>query len=365
MALVKGMEKKRRILCAREVQNTIRDSVHRELVDAIDHYGLDAFYEYGESFIRCKTTGSEFLFKGLRHNIKEVKSTTGVDICWVEEAETVSEESWRVLIPTIRAPGSEIWLTWNPEKEDSPTHKRFVLNPPPRSNIVEMSYRDNPWFPKELEEERQRDLQLDPELYAHVWEGALLSKTDAQILSGKYRVADFMPSHNWDGPYLGLDFGFANDPTAAVKCWVYENRLYVEYEAGRTKLELDDTADYLKARIPDIERYVIRADSARPESISYLARHGLSRVEAVKKWPKSVEDGIAHLRSYQEIIIHPRCEQTVKEARLYSYKTDRQSGDVLPVVVDAYNHFIDAIRYALEPMIKRDSPMGISLRVAM
>jgi phage terminase large subunit len=96
----------------------------------------------------------------------------------------------------------------------------------------------------------------------------------------------------------------------------------------------------------------VRADSARPETISYLKRHGLPRVEGVKKWPGSVEDGIAHLRSYEAIVVHPRCKETIQETRLYSYKVDKLSGDVLPEIVDASNHTIDAIRYSLAPLIK-------------
>lgn len=361
MASIRGYAEPLRILCARELQNSLKDSVHAEVVAAIhaeDDDGnllypwLADFYEVGESFIRGRN-GTEFLFKGLRHNYQQIKSTSGVNICWVEEAETVSEQSWKNLIPTIRAPGSEIWLTWNPESEDSPTHQRFVIDPPGNSKIVRLNYNDNPWFPPELEEERQNDLRRDPDYYAHIWEGECVTRTDAQVLAGKWEIQDFEPGPDWDGPYFGLDFGFAKDPTAATKNWIHDDCLYIEYEGGDVGLELDDTPAFLRERLPGITKHTVRADNARPESISFLKRHGLERVIPVQKGKGSVESGIQHLRSYRKIIIHSRCEETAREARLYSYKVDRLTGDVLPILVDLNNHYIDSIRYALEPLIRQ------------
>ena len=208
MCLVRGAQKPRRILCAREIQATIRDSVHRELVDAIQTFGFEHRYDYGESFIRGYN-GTEFLFKGLRHNYREIKSTTGVDICWVEEAEAVSEESWRVLIPTIRKENSEIHLTWNPEDPDSATHKRFILNPPENSRIVEVNYMDNPWFPTVLEEERQEDLRrYDKHMYEHVWLGKCITHTGLEIY------------YNFDEP-IHISTQAERDPVLPI-CWSHD-----------------------------------------------------------------------------------------------------------------------------------------------
>ena len=167
------------------------------------------------------------------------------------------------------------------------------------------------------------------------------------------RIAEFIPGDGWDGPYHGLDYGFSQDPTAAIKVWVHDRKLMIEREAGRVGLEIDETPAYLMQRIPGIERHIVRADSARPESTSYLKRHGLPQTLSVEKWPGSVEDGVAHLRSYDEIVVHPRCVETIRETRLYSYKVDRLSGDILPVIVDANNHYMDALRYALAPLMQR------------
>jgi phage terminase large subunit len=351
MAAVRGYAAQTRILCARELQNSLKDSVHAEIRAAIEaHDWLKAHYEIGESYIRGKN-GTEFIFKGLRHNYQQIKSTHGVGICWVEEAETVSEASWKVLVPTIRAPGSEIWLTWNPEDEDSATHKRFILTPPDGAKIARLNHNDNPWFPVELESERLQDLSRDPDYYAHVWEGECISRRDAQVLAGKWHVEEFTPQSSWDGPYYGLDWGFASDPTAAVKCWSYDGCLWIEEEAGKVGLELDDTVAYLSPRLSGISAHTVRADCSRPESISYVKRNGMPRCVPVRKWAGSVEDGIQHLRSYRKIIVHPRCQEVARECRLYSYKVDRLSGDILPVPLDANNHYMDAIRYALEPLI--------------
>lgn len=352
MAAVFGYIEPLRILCTREFQVSIKESFHAELKAAISSEPwLAAHYDIGESFVRG-ANGTEFLFKGLRHNIESIKSLAGIGLTIIEESETVPEDSWRALIPTVmRTPGAEIWAIWNPCEENSATDKRFRQMPPPRSRIVELNYRDNPWFPPGLEEVRQNDLRtLDPALYAHIWEGAYLAVSNAQVFAGKWRIDEFEPGTDWDGPYFGLDFGFANDPTAAVKLWIHNRRLYVEREGGRVGLELDDTAPFLASKLGDISGHTVRADCSRPESISFLKRNGLPRLIPAKKWPGSVEDGITHMRSYDEIVVHPRCEQVAQEMRLYSYKTN-EAGDPLPIVLDKHNHYIDAIRYGLEPII--------------
>ncbi|MCW4596816.1 PBSX family phage terminase large subunit [Pasteurella multocida subsp. multocida] len=342
------------ILCGREFMNSLEDSSLEEVKQAIRAESfLNDFFEIGEKYIRTKCGRVSYIFSGLRHNLDSIKSKARILLAWVDEAESVSEMAWSKLIPTVREHNSEIWLTWNPEKRDSATDKRFRQFPPDNSVIVEMNYADNPWFPDVLEQERLNDKKrLDDATYRWIWEGAYLEASEAQIFNGKYEELEFKPTQDFNGPYHGLDFGFAKDPTAAVKCWVYDNNLYIEYDAGKIGLELDETANFIKERVPDIDRHILRADSARPESISYLSRNGLPRIEAVKKWSGSVEDGIEHIKSYNKVYIHPRCKNTLQEFRLYSYKVDRLSGDILPVVVDENNHYIDALRYALNPLMQ-------------
>lgn len=349
------------ILCAREFMNSLEESSMEEVKQAIRGVPwLAANFDIGEKYIRTIDKSVNYVFCGLRHNLDSIKSKARILLCWVDEAESVSEIAWQKLSPTVREDGSEIWVTWNPEKNGSPTDKRFRKEASEHCITVEMNYTDNPWFPDVLELERKDDQKrLDDNAYAWIWDGAYRENSEAQILSGKYRVEEFEPDAGWNGPYYGIDWGFSQDPTAGIKCWVHDSRLWIEYEAGKVGLENDDIAEFMIQRIPGIELHAIRADSARPETISHVKstgngkRKSLPRIIGVEKWKGSVEDGIAHLRSYKEIIIHPRCKEFLKEARLYSYKVDRLTGDVLTDIVDAHNHFIDGTRYALSPLIKR------------
>lgn len=350
------------ILSAREYMNSLEESSMEEIKQAIKSVPwLDAYFDMGEKYIRTKNRRISYVFAGLRHNLDSIKSKARILLCWVDEAESVSEIAWQKLLPTVREEGSELFISWNPEMDGSPTDTRFRKQPPSEWVGVEMNYGDNPWFPSVLDLERKSDYdRLDPQTYAWIWDGAYRENSDAQVFSGKYRIGEFEPGDKWNGPYNGLDFGFAQDPTAAVVCWVHDERLWIQHEAGKVGLEMDDTARFIEQRIPEFGKSVIRADSARPESISYLKRHGLPMIEGVTKWSGSVEDGISHMRSYKEIVVHPRCKEVQKEMRMYSYKVDRLTGDITTKLVDDNNHYIDAIRYALNPMIKGKGPMRIS-----
>lgn len=181
--LLLAAQKPLRILCTREIQNSITDSVHRLLADQIHELNLGHFYRVQHAGIDAPN-GSEFIFAGLRQqDVGKIKSFEGVDICWVEEAQVVTKKSWDVLAPTIRKAGSEIWVTFNPELEDDETYKRFVTNPAPGSLVIELNWRDNPWFPPELERERQDTLRRDPDGYQNIWEGKCRSIVEGAIFA--------------------------------------------------------------------------------------------------------------------------------------------------------------------------------------
>lgn len=343
------------ILASREHLNSLDESSLEEIKAAIrSEPWLEAYYEVGEKFVRTKNRRVSFAFAGLRHNLDSIKSKANILLNWTDEAEGVSEAAWRKLIPTIRG-GTDLenWISYNPESPDSATHRRFIEQQPTACIVTEMNWRDNPWWQESgLEAERLDDLRLRPETYQHVWEGAFLTLTDAQVFSGKFEVDEFEPEANWDGPYFGVDFGFKPDPLAAVEVYVHAKRVWIRREAYKSGVEIDGTADFITRRMPKIKSHVSRADSAEPKTISYLTRNGLPKMEGVKKWPNSIVEGVRFLRGFEKIIIHPDCPSTARDFRLYSHKTDRLTGDILPDIVDANNHGIDALRYALAPLIK-------------
>jgi phage terminase large subunit len=213
-------------------------------------------------------------------------------------------------------------------------------------------FADNPWFPGELDGERTYLQSVDPDAYSWVWLGMCRSASDAQVFKGKCEIAEFTPGPHWNGPYFGADWGFSQDPSTLVKCWISERKLYVEYEAYGVGIDIDQTPRLFDT-VPGSHGYTIRADCARPETISYMRGHDYPNVIACDKWTGCAEDGVAHLRSYEKIVVHPRCTHTAEEMRLYSFKVDRLTGDVLPDLVGKHDHVIDALRYALEPLIKR------------
>ncbi|HEK2750868.1 TPA: phage terminase large subunit [Proteus mirabilis] len=371
------------ILCGREFMNSLEESSMEEVKQAIRSIPwLNDYFDIGEKYIRTKCKRVNYVFCGLRHNLDSIKSKARILLAWVDEAESVSDLAWKKLRPTVRESGSEIWVTWNPEKDGSATDKRFRKTPPKNSIIVEMNYNDNPWFPDVLEEERLDDLNsLEYSDYAWIWEGAYLENSDKQVLANKYVVQSF-PDNLWqkaDRLLFGADFGFAKDPNTLVRMFMLDRNLYIEYEAYGAGVELNDmwkfyagkdgatdkqlsewevTDDAKFAGIPEARKWPIKADNSRPETISHIKKQGFN-ISAAKKWQGSVEDGITHLRGFKQIIIHPRCKETAKEARLYSYKTDRITGEVLPIIEDKNNHCWDAVRYGLDGYITQKSNAGL------
>lgn len=342
------------ILCAREFMNSLADSSMEEVKQAINSIEwLKDYYDIGQNYIRTKNGLVSYVFCGLRHNLDSIKSKARILLCWVDEAENVTEIAWQKLIPTVREENSEIWVTWNPEKEGSPTDKRFRQNPPENSIITELNYNDNPFFPDVLEQERLNDLaRLDYASYAWIWDGAYLENSEKQVLNDRYVIEEFDDNLYKKAERLlfGADFGFANDPNTLTRSFILNDCLYIEYEAYGTNVELDDMPAFYDS-VPEARKWPIKGDCSRPETISYLKRKGFN-ISAAKKWQGSVEDGIAFLRGFKKIIIHPRCKHTAEEARLYSYKTDRVTGEVLPIIEDKNNHCWDAIRYSLDGYIK-------------
>lgn len=186
--LIQAAKAPLRILCARELQSSIAESVHHLLRSQIAEIGLEGFYEVQNSAILGRN-GSEFVFAGLRNNVTKIKSFEGIDRVWVEEAQAVSKGSWEVLIPTIRKAGSEIWITFNPELEADETYRRFVADPPAGAAVVHVNWDDNPWFPETLRREKDELKARDPDAYRNIWEGRCRAALDGAIYARELRVA--------------------------------------------------------------------------------------------------------------------------------------------------------------------------------
>ncbi len=364
--LLKASQTPLRILCAREIQDSIKDSVHKLLKDQIELLELSGF-TITENVIRHEN-GSEFLFKGLYSNLSKIKSFEGVDICWIEEAESISANSWTILDPTIRKPNSEIWISFNPRYEIDIIYKTFILECPDNAIVIKVNWQDNKYFPKVLKDQKDKMAKNNPDLYLHIWEGEIKKNTAEQIMNNKWSIEVFESTPKLTHYYYGADWGFSQDPNTVNRCHIGpheqwgNNCLYIEYEANDRPYDEEDkeTSTDLKElpkfwdKVPGIRKHKVYADCARPETISHMNSEGFI-VEGAAKWAGSIEDGIEHLRSYDKIILHTRCINTIHEFKNYKYKVDIKSGQITSKILDKFNHQIDGIRYALADVIKNDT----------
>jgi phage terminase large subunit len=341
--VLRGAQRARTILCCRETQVSIRDSVKRLLEQKIRTTGLAHLYASTKEEIRG-LNGTLFLFHGLRANLDSIRSLEGVDIAWVEEAASLSQASLDILIPTIRKEGSEIWFSWNPRHRDDPVDILFRGKaPPPDAVIRRVNFDENPYFPAVLRREMRFDRSRDPDKYAWIWLGDYQRLSEARVFRN-WTVERFEAPEGARFHY-GADWGFSSEPTVLVRCFIDGRRLLVDAEAYAVGCDIDRIPALFDS-VPGARRWPIMADGARPETIAYLRARGFA-VRPARKGPGSVEDGIAFLQSH-DIVVHPRCRHTIDELSLYAYKTDRLTGAVLPLLEDRKNHVIDALRYALE-----------------
>lgn len=370
-----GRSKRLRILCLREIQDSIDDSVKTLLEDKIRESGLSWFYRSTKTSI-IGLNGTRFSFKGMWARPDSLKGAEGVDIVWVEEAASVSKVSIDKLIPTIRKPGSEIWWSWNPENDTDPVDVMFrgPNGPPPRSIGGRVNWNDNPFFDglpgtegAKLREQMEYARARDPDLYAHVWLGEYKRNSISRVFRN-WRE-DVFPTPPTARFYFGADWGFANDPSVLIRCFIIGRTLFVDREAYKVGCDIDDLPAFFAGDdthipprwengkpgeervrylgVPGSTKWPIVADSSRPETISHMVRRGFNMRGAVKG-KDSVEEGIEFLKAF-DIVVHAKnCPHTINELIRYSWKTDKKTAEVLPVLEDKNNHVIDALRYAVE-----------------
>ncbi len=343
--MLQSMERHERVLCGRETQRSIRDSSKRVLDDEIDRIGVRAAFTSTETEIRGPND-SLFLFAGVRGNATGLKSIEGVTTFWGDEAQAFSQGSIDTIVPTIRAPNSRLIWTWNPDLPTDPVDAMFrgEAGPPPNSIVREINYPDNPWFPDVLRVAMEHDRSRDIDKYNHIWLGQYRQNSEARVFKN-WRVEAFDSPENVEYRQ-GADFGFSIDPSCLIRCWISGTQLFVDYEAWGLQVEINNLPELFRA-VPDSEKWWTTADSSRPETISYLQKHGFPRIRPALKGARSIEEGVEFLKSF-DIVVHPRCQHLVDELTHYSYKLDSLTGDVLPVLEDKDNHLIDALRYACE-----------------
>ena len=373
--LIKGAKDPIRILCAREFQTSIKDSVHKLLCDQIDSLNLLSFYEITQTSIRGKN-GTEFAFVGLKNNVANIKSYEGVDICWVEEAQTTSRLSWNVLIPTIRKEGSEIWISFNPELETDETYQRFVANPPADCITMKVNWYDNPWFPDTLRLEKDALKARDEEAYNQVWEGLCRQTVDGAIFAKEMQQAEKdgricrVPYDATKPVHAVFDLGWSDSTAIWFLQFVGMETRLIRYIEDSQKtisyyLATMQTYGYVYDKIwlpHDAENKTL---AAAGRSIDDIVRAAGYKTEIMPRVP--ILDSINAART-----IFPNCyfdrEHTADGLaclRHYRYEVDPETGQFSRNPLhDHYSHGADAFRY-IALMIKEPPKRKKSAQIAM
>jgi phage terminase large subunit len=364
--LIQGLEKPLRVLCCRELQTSIRDSVHRLLADQIDLLGLGEFYDVGQAEIRG-INGTLFSFAGLRHNVSGIKSFEGIDVAWCEEAQTISKASWDVLIPTVRKPDSRIIISFNPELDTDATYEMFVAHPPPNAIVTKVNYDDNPWFPDVLRAEMEHLRNTDPDGYLTTWLGNCRQTLSGAIYAKEIRVA------TEEGRFTKVPY----DATKPVQTfwdlgWADNTSIWFAQVVGfeyRIIDYLEGSQQPLTHYLQELQKrgYVYGTDwlphdaqskqFGTGRSIEEMMRTAGRQVRIVPKL--SVADGINAARTVfsQCWFDAEKCSDGLQCLRRYRYDVDQQTGQFSKVPLhDQASHGADAFRYLAIGLQDRGKP---------
>jgi phage terminase large subunit len=363
--LIQGAASPLRILCAREFQNSITESVHHLLQSQIAELGLETFYGVQNTTIKG-ANGTEFVFAGLRNNITKIKSFEGVDRVWVEEAQTVSKSSWDTLIPTIRKDGSEIWLTFNPELETDETYQRFVKNPPGDASVVKINWDDNPWFPETLRKEKDELKARDPDGYQNIWQGECRVTLDGAIYARELRLAQeegrirSVPYDAARQVQVFFDLGWADSTSMWFAQTVnQEIRLIDHYSASQQPLQhylgVMQHRPYLYGTVwlPHDAKAKTLATGRSVEELVTAAGRNVRIVPNL-----SIADGINAVRTIFNRLYfdEQKCSEGIQALRHYRYDTNPDTKELSGRPLhDWSSHSADALRY-LAVAIEEDRP---------
>jgi len=350
--LIKARMKKTRVACFREFQNSIAESSYQLLLDLIKQYELHDFKATHNSIIN-EINGSDFLFKGLWNNEQSIKSIEGIDIAWVEEAQTVSDKSLEVLTPTVRKDGSQIIYTYNRLLEEDPVHNRLVIQGRPNTLVINVNYDiaiKYGMMPDVILKEIEDDKERRPGLYKHKWLGEPYN-LEAKIYKD-WQIVDSIP-HEARLERYGLDFGYSNDPTAIVAVYKYNGGLILDEITYQKGLSNKQIADILTIQP---KRALTIADSAEPKSIDEITAYGVSIMPS-KKGRDSIMQGIQYVQD-QRISVTKRSINLIKEYRNYLWMTDKD-GKIINEPSPIFNHCMDAIRYAINSFRVTEDPTDV------
>lgn len=350
--LLKALLEDALILCTREYQVSVKDSVYGLLCATINKLELNDYFVILKTEIRC-VTGSRFIFSGLQ-NIENIKSKEEIKYLWIEEANNLNKVTFDTVDPTIRVDDSQIIMVFNLQHIDDYPYTNFVLKNREDTLVIKANYYDNPFLTKALKMQMEYAKKHDIEAFNHIWLGEARQISDALVFKNKF-VSEYFETPTKEYPdlvfYYGADFGYAKDPSTLVRCYILGNTLYIDQEAYGVGIEIDELPNFYDEIYDKDEAWLIIGDNQRPDTISYLANKGYN-IKSCRKGKGSVADGIAHLRSFDRIVIHPRCKNTLDEFNHYSYKIDSRTGNVLPLLKEGFDHIIDAVRYSMEDVRK-------------
>lgn len=344
--LIRARMNKVRILCAREYQNSIADSSHQLLSDLINEYDLNDFKITDKAIVNT-ATGSEFLFKGLHHNEQSIKSIEGLNIAWVEEAQTITQNSIEILTPTVREDNSQIIYTYNRLMEEDPVHKRLVIEGRPNTLLINVNYdimQKYGWMPDVIKHEMEDDKKHRPSLYKHKWLGEP-SSVEGRIYRD-WQMIESIP-HEARRVGRGLDFGYSVDPTAATDIYEYNGGYILDEVIYRKGMSNSELATALK----DGDILTV-ADSAEPKSIDELKSYGITIVPA-EKGRDSVLHGIQLIQGLR-ISVTASSQNLWREYNTYMWDRDRE-GHWLTRPENGADHALDGVRYFLQRHLRKDT----------
>jgi phage terminase large subunit len=333
----------------------------------IEKMGQTHNWDITRTSIINRRNNSEFVFYGMNVNPQSSKSFEGCDVLLAEEANDLSNKSLTSVIPTvIRNPGSICVWIFNPEYIDDPVYDEFITHCDPKTtNLTYLTFLNNPYTTQATIDQARKDRRKNNADYEWQWLGKLKDNSEVKVLGSSFTVQDF-DEHDLGDPYFGLDFGFSPDPMVLIKAYFDEETCYIRYSHCRLKheitnetkqvefipVELDELPEFLK-EIPGTDNYPIKADSSRPDIISYLNRNNYTNVTGATKPPGSIEFGIKWLRT-KHIIIHPEAKLAIFEANNYKHKVHKKTKEILRDIEDKNNHTWDAVRYGFVKLIYDD-----------